>query len=305
MPLKADRILYLTAPILIFAAVFTGFSVLPVAPGWAGSGAESGVLFLLAIVALDVIGIVFAGWGANSKFTLLGGMRSASQMIAYEVPLTLSVLCVVMVTQTLDLQEISYQQGILADPDLHGTRYFLGVSALGIDVNNIGGFMAWNIFTMPLLIPVAVIFFIASLAECNRAPFDLPEAESELVGGYHTEYSGFRWSVVMLAEYGLMLLVSILAAVLFLGSWNTPFPDIGPVKLASWTSGATGTVSGYIWGIFWLFSKSILLVLVQIWIRWTYPRLRIDQLMTLGWKYLTPVSLVLIFFCAVWRLLFY
>jgi NADH-quinone oxidoreductase subunit H len=157
---------------------------------------------------------------------------------------------------------------------------------------------------MPLLFFAWVIFFIASLAECNRAPFDLPEAESELVAGFQTEYSGFRWAVIMLAEYGMMLLVSILGAVLFFGSWNTPLPNIGLVKLGTWTSGDPRTLASTIWGIFWLVSKSWFLVALQMWVRWTYPRLRVDQLMSLSWKYLTPFALVLIILCGFWKIIF-
>jgi NADH-quinone oxidoreductase subunit H len=149
---------------------------------------------------------------------------------------------------------------------------------------------------MPLLFFAWVIFFIASLAESNRAPFDLPEAESELVAGFHTEYSGFRWAIVMLAEYGMMLLVSILGVILFFGSWNSPLPDLGNMRLGTWTNGA-------VWGVFWLTGKSLLLIMFQMWIRWTYPRLRIDQLMKLSWKYLTPLALALVLLCGFWRLM--
>jgi NADH-quinone oxidoreductase subunit H len=155
---------------------------------------------------------------------------------------------------------------------------------------------------MPLFVIVLIIFFIAGLSESNRAPFDIPEAESELVGGYHTEYSGFRFAVVMLSEYGMMLLICLLAAILFLGSWNTPFPNIGSLKLAEWTSGVPGTWAGNLWSAFWLLSKASVLILVMMWIRWTYPRLRVDQLMTVSWKYLTPAALIMIFITGIWRI---
>jgi len=225
-------------------------------------------------------------------------MRSAAQIISYEVPLGLSVLCVCMVCQSLNLQEISYQQST-ATP-----QFLFGIKAWGIEVSHIGGFLLWNIFRMPLLFFAWVIFFIASLAECNRAPFDLPEAESELVAGFQTEYSGFRWAVIMIAEYGMMLLVSILGAILFFGSWNSPLPDVGIFTLGMWTSGEPGTITSSLWGIFWLLSKSLFFVALQMWVRWTYPRLRVDQLMSLGWKYLTPIALALIILCGFWKLTF-
>lgn len=300
VPARAERPLFKIAPLVIFVSVFAGFSVLPLSPSWSGAALSSGVFFLLAIISLDVIGIVLAGWSSNNKYSMLGTMRSAAQLISYEVPLGLSVVAVCIFCQTLDLQQISYQQGILAVQP----QYFLDIRSLDIRVDEIGGILAWNIFKMPFLFFTWVIFFIASLAECNRAPFDLPEAESELVAGFHTEYSGFRFAVIMLGEYAMMLLVSILGTVLFFGSWNTPFPDIGPITLASWTTGQPGTIASTLWGIFWLVSKSLLFVAIQMWIRWTYPRLRVDQLMALSWKYLTPSALLMVVVFAFWKIIF-
>ncbi len=297
VPAAADKLLFKLAPIIIFTAVFAGFAVVPLSGSWDGAGLELGVFYLIAIISLDVLGILMAGWGSNSKFSLFGALRSVAQIISYEVPLGLAILCVVVITQTLDLQEISHAQGIFSTTPV----YLFGV-VKSIDVTALGGFLAWNIVQSPLLIPVFAIFFIASLAECNRAPFDLPEAESELIGGYHTEYSGFRWAFFMLAEYGMMLLVSILAAVLFFGSWNTPLPNLGVVRLADWTTGAPGSFAGYLWGVFWLLSKALIGLFLHMWIRWTYPRLRIDQLMKLSWKYLTPAALLFLFLCGIWRL---
>jgi NADH-quinone oxidoreductase subunit H len=303
-PLAVDRKLFLLAPLVIFVAIFAGFAVIPISAGLPGASAETGVFYLLAIVSLDVIGILMAGWGSNSKFSLFGAIRSVAQIISYEIPLGLSVLCVVMVSQSLNLQEISYQQGIWwGDYAQGGSNYLFGIKALDIETTRIGGFFTWNIFRVPIFFFAFIIFFIASLAESNRAPFDLPESESELVGGYHTEYSGFRWALIMLSEYAMMLLVSLLAAVLFLGSWNTPLPNIGDLKLAAWTSGRPGTLASHLWGGFWLFFKAILLVLVQMWVRWTYPRLRVDQLMALCWKYLVPASLLLVMLSGLWRLM--
>ena len=305
VPAAADRKLFLAAPLIIFVSVFAGFAVLPLTSSFRGAATEVGVFYLLAIVSLDVIGILMAGWGSNSKYALYGAMRSVAQIISYEIPLTLSVLCVVMISQTLDLQEISFQQGIWVN-DVAGygaeRNYLFGIKALGIDITEVGGILSWNIVRMPLFFVAYIIFFIASLAECNRAPFDLPEAESELVAGFHTEYSGFRYAMIMLGEYGMMLLVAFLGSILFLGSWNTPLPNIGSVELATWTSGTPGTLAGNLWGAFWLLSKALLTVGIQMWVRWTYPRLRVDQLMTLCWKYLTPAALLLILLSGFWRL---
>lgn len=289
---NADKTLFVIAPLLIFVSVFTGFAVLPLTPAINGSTAETGVFFLLGIVSLDVVGILMAGWGSNSKFSLFGAMRSVAQIVSYEIPLGLAVLCVVMLAQTLSLQEISFQQGLWNDGAL--------ISNEGL--SKAGGFLAWNIVRYPFLIVPFIIFFIASLAETNRTPFDLPEAESELIGGFHTEYSGFRWAIIMLAEYGMMLLVSILAVVLFLGSWNTIFPNIGGVTLGSWTSGSLGHWSADLWGAFWLLSKTLFLVFVQMWVRWTYPRMRVDQVMTVSWKYLTPIGLLMVLVTGFWKL---
>lgn len=300
VPAKADKNLFKFGPVLIFVSVFAGFAVLPLTPTWNGAAISSGVFFLIAIISLDVIGIIIAGWSSNNKYSMLGTMRSAAQIISYEIPLGLSVLCVCIVCQTLDLQEISMQQSFLSEEP----RYLFDIPSLNINTTAYGGILSWNVFRMPVLIFTWIIFFTASLAESNRAPFDLPEAESELVAGFQTEYSGFRWAVIMLGEYAMMLLVSILGAVLFFGSWSTPLPNIGSIHLATWTTGTPGTPASFFWGIFWLLSKSVFFVAVQIWIRWTLPRLRVDQLMNLSWKYLTPFALGLIILCAFWKIIF-
>ncbi len=289
VPLKADRILFTWAPLVVFGSIFTGYALLPLTDLEPGSGIQTGIIFLLAFVSLDVLGILMAGWGSNNKFSLYGAIRSSAQVISYEIPLGLSVLCVIMVCQSVDLQEIVLQQGTGEE------NHLFGIAALGVDTSQVGGFLNWNLFRVPLLIPVFLIFFVAGLAEANRAPFDLPESESEIIGGYHTEYSGFQFGIFMLAEYGMMLLISFLAAILFLGGWQTPLPNLGTVTLADWT---TGTY----WGAFWLVGKATFFVLIQMWIRWTLPRLRVDQLMSLSWKYLTPASLILVFLIAIWRL---
>lgn len=300
VPAAADRKLFKLAPIVIFVIVFVAFAWIPLAPDWSGSPMRSGVFFLLAVVSLDVIGILAAGWSSHNKYSTFGTLRSAAQMVSYEVPLGLSIVIACMACGTLDLQEISYQQGILVH-QLPATaiqeNFLFGIYGWDIKTTNVGGVLTWNVFRCPPLLLVWVIFFIASLAECNRAPFDLPEAESELVAGYRTEYAGFRWAIIMLAEYSMMLLVAFIGVILFWGSWNTPFPNVGNVSLAS-------TTTGPVWGIFWLVSKTLAMVALQIWIRWTYPRLRVDQLMAVGWKYLTPAALGLLLLVGFWKIYF-
>ncbi len=298
VPAAADKKLFKIAPLLIFVPIFLGFSVLPLSPTWSVAPFSSALFFLLAIISLDVIGIVVAGWASNNKYSMLGTIRSAAQIISYEVPLGLSILSVCILGQSMDLQEISYQQGILSNQ----ITYLFGIKSLGIDITSVGGFLSWNVFRMPVLFFAWIIFLIASLAESNRAPFDLPEAESELVAGFQTEYSGFRWAVIMLAEYAMMLLVSFVGVIFFWGSWNTPLPNIGSVALADWTTGGSGSIGIHIWGIFWLISKTLLLVALQMWVRWTYPRIRLDQLTALSWKFLTPVALVIVIICSIWKL---
>lgn len=289
VPRGAVPLLFKVSPLLIFIVVFAGFAVVPLSPFWPGSSLPAGIFFLLAIISLDVIGILLAGWSSGNKYSTLGAFRAVAQIISYEVPLVLPVLCVVMFAQTLDLQEISVQQGILSETP----QYFLGVKAWPI--NRLGGFMAWNVFQVPFLLIAWIIFFIASLAESNRAPFDLPEAESEIVAGFQTEYSGFRWAILMLAEYTMMLLVCVLGTILFFGSWNTPLLNIGSWQFATWTTGG-------VWGVFWLIGKSLMFVAIQMWVRWTLPRVRIDQLMSLSWKYLTPAGILLVISMGFWKL---
>lgn len=299
IPNSSDKKLFKFAPYLIFAAIFSGFAFIPISPGLQGSGLQTGLFLFLGIISLDIIGILMAGWASNSKYALLGSMRSVAQILSYEVPIGLTVLAVALSCASLDLQEISMLQGVYSNE----SNYLFGIKALGIETTKMGGFLTWNIFRSPFLFIGYIIFFISALAEANRAPFDLPEAESELIAGFHTEYSGFRWAILFLAEYGMMLLLSFLAAVLFLGSWNTPLPNIGNFKLADWTMGTPGSISMHIWGAFWIFSKAYFGMLLQMWVRWTLPRLRIDQLMYLCWKVLTPFSLILVLISAIWRIL--
>lgn len=287
-PSAADKILFSVAPVLIFVAVFIGFSVIPWGPDFVPANTNTGLFFIMAIVSIDAIGILMAGWGSNNKYSLLGSIRAIAQMISYELPVGLSLISAVMITQTLNLNDLVFNQGLWASHDIH----FLGIWK----VNEVGGIFAWNIFQAPHLMVSYLVFFIASLAECNRAPFDIPEAESELIGGFHTEYGGIRFAFLFLAEYAIMFLVAMLGVVIFLGGWNTILPNIGSIRLADWTT-------GLYWGIFWTLIKSLIIVAIQIWIRWTLPRFRADQLMTLCWKILIPVGFICMAISGLWRIL--
>ncbi|MDB5114614.1 MAG: nuoH [Mucilaginibacter sp.] len=287
IPSAADKILFMMAPAIIFIAVYMGFAALPWAVGLAPSKINLGLYYIFAIISIETLGILMAGWGSNNKYSILGAMRSAAQIISYEIPAGFALISVVMIAQTLNLQDIAMQQGILSTEKIK----FLGFW----DVTTTGGIFSWNIFRAPHLIIAFVIYFIASLAESNRAPFDIPEAESELVSGFHTEFTGLRFGLVFLAEYSMMFLVSMVGVILFLGAWNTPLPNIGPVHLADWTTNKA-------WGIFWIAIKTLSLVGIQMWIRWTLPRLRVDQLMNLCWKVLTPLAFVCMLVSGIWRL---
>ena len=287
IPAAADKILFAAAPVIIFLSVYMGFATLPWGPGLVPSALNLGVFYVFAIVSIESVGILMAGWGSNNKYSLLGALRSVAQVVSYEIPAGVAIISVVMITQSLDLQEIAIQQGVLSNESIK----FLGLW----DVSKVGGFFAWNIFQAPHLIIAFVIYFIASLAECNRAPFDIPEAESELVSGFHTEYSGIRFAFIFLGEYSMMFLTGMFGVLLFLGGWNTPLPNIGSVTLATWTTGP-------FWGIFWIVTKVLLIVGVQMWIRWTLPRLRVDQLMNLCWKVLTPLAFLCMLISGVWKL---
>lgn len=306
----SQRFMFLAAPLLIFAVSIVGYALLPISPDVvAAPGMFSAAFVILAIISLDVFGLLMAGWGSNSKYATLGAMRSLAQIVSYEIPVGLSVLTVLMLAQSMDLQEIAFQQSAHAQTyaaehlQVWSGNYLFGIKALGISTDGWGGLLNWNIVRMPMLLIAMVVYYIATLAECNRAPFDLPEGESELVGGFLTEYSGFRWAVFFLSEYTMQLVFSALGVVLFLGAWSTPLPDIGPVKLGSWTSGEPGTWAGNLWGVFWFMLKTLAWTMTHVWVRWTFPRLRMDQLMYLCWQVLVPISLFMVVFAAAWRLL--
>ena len=290
-----DKKVFLAAPVIIFVSIFSGLAMIPLAPDVIGSASKVGVFYIIAIISLDVIGLLLAGWSSYNKYSVYGALRAVAQIISYEVPLGLCILSMVIFAQTLDLQEMCFQQSVFAeDINLFGLT--------GIDVTG-KGFLTWNIIQFPLSFILLIIYFISTLAESNRAPFDLPEADAELIAGIQTEYGGFRWSVIALGEYSMMFLTGLLGSVLFFGGWSTPLPNIGSIELATWTSGELGTLSAYIWGVFWTLAKISVWIFVQMWVRWTYPRLRIDQLMHLSWKVLTPFSMVMIIVASIWKML--
>lgn len=312
IPTAADKRVFLLAPLVVFVSIFAGFAVMPVGPGWLGGPVSVGLLYVMAIVSIDVIGLLMAGWGSNNKYAYLGGLRSVSQVISYEIPAAMALLAAAMMYGTLNLETFTLAQGI------HGneTIYLFGAW----DVTAYGGVLSWSVVRYPHLLIALIVYFVAALAECNRAPFDHPEAESELVAGFHSEYSGFRFAVLFLAEYANMFLVGLIAAVVFFGGWNTPLPNLSVVdpalagkmsagellshgQLAWLTSGAPGTVSGALWGAFWILAKGFFGVFLMMWVRWTLPRVRPDQLVRISWKVLTPVALGLFAVSAIWKLM--
>ncbi len=310
-PTAADKKLFALAPIVIFASVFAGLAVIPVGPGILGAALNVGLLYAMAIVSIDVIGLLMAGWGSNNKYAFLGAIRAVSQIISYEIPAAIALLAAIMMYGSLNMSTISLAQGLSAPTQV----YFLGFA----DVTQLGGMLSWGVIRYPHLLVAWLIYFIATLAECNRAPFDLPEAESELVSGFHVEYSGFRFAVIFLAEYANMFLVGLIGAVVFWGGWATPLPNLmalAPGQAASMSVGqlfthlqfghlttGTGVAAMAIWGAFWILTKAFFTVFLMMWIRWTLPRVRVDQLLKLSWKVLTPIAFALLAISAVWKLL--
>ncbi len=255
VPAAADRALFKAAPAIVFIPSFAAFVVLPFGVSSIVSDLNIGVLYLFAVASLTVVGILMAGWASNNKYSLLGGMRSAAQIVSYEIPAAISVMPVIIFVGSLSMQQIVQAQT--------------------------GGIQNWFVFRNPFTFLAFFVYFICALAEVNRTPFDIPEAESELVAGYHTEYSGMRFAFFFLAEYANMFVVAGIAATLFLGGWSQVLP-------AQWVP------KQLIPGPILFFGKALFLVFVQIWLRWTLPRLRVDQLMHLCWKVMLPVSLVLV-----------
>jgi NADH-quinone oxidoreductase subunit H len=240
----------------VFASAFAAFVVIPFSPRLIVSDLNIGILYLIAISSLVVIGIMMAGWSSNNKWALYGAIRSAAQIVSYEIPAGFALLTSVMLVGSLSMQDIAQAQA--------------------------GGIRHWFIFHNPFSFVAFFIYYCASLAEVNRTPFDIPEAESELVAGYHTEYTGMRFAIFFLAEYANMFAVSAIATTLFLGAWNGILPTpILPPALA-------------------FILKCLFLIFIMMWLRWTLPRLRVDQLMYMSWKVLLPFSALCVVGVGLW-----
>lgn len=268
IPLKSDRVVFAIAPIISVVAALVVLAVVPWGPAWATiANINIGLLFILAVSSVGVLGLVLAGWASNSKYSLLGALRSSAQMVSYEVGMGLSIIGALMFARTLSMSGIVEAQ-----------------RADGI----------WYVLFQPVGF---LVYVISALGETNRAPFDLPEAESELVAGYHTEYSGFRWALFFMAEYSAMIITSAVAVTLFLGGWMLPgvtgtsLFGLGPIK-----DPTIHTLAGVV-----VFSgKIFLLIYAYMWFRWTFPRYRYDQLMDLGWKWMIPAGLANIVLTGIW-----
>ena len=248
IPTQADKPLFKLAPMIAFAPAMMVVATLPFTEALQFADLGVGLLYYIAISGISTVGILAAGWASNNKYSLLGGMRAGAQMISYEVPLVMSVVGIILLSGSINLNEIVESQA-----------------------------GAWNIFRQPIAF---VVFFIAAVAELNRVPFDLSEAESELVAGFHVEYSGFRWAFFMLSEYVYMFAMATLAVILFFGGWQ-------PLPFLDWIPGAV-----------WFSLKWFAVTFFLVWIRVTFPRLRADHLMEFGWKVLLPIALLNIFVTA-------
>ena len=256
IPAKSSRFLFVVAPLLAIVPAFATWAVIPVSPEFVLADINAGVLFVLALTSMGVYGIILAGWASNSKYALLGAMRSAAQIVAYEIAMGFALVGVLMAGGSLNLGAIVRAQE--------------------------GSLVHW--FWLPLL-PLFVIYFISGVAETNRAPFDVAEGESEIVAGFHVEYSGMAFAVFFLAEYANMILISALASIFFLGGWLSPFQGL-PV-IGSTFLGAPGFI--------WFALKTSFFLFCFLWLRATFPRYRYDQIMRLGWKVFIPITLVWLF----------
>jgi NADH-quinone oxidoreductase subunit H len=258
VPTNSNKFLFRVAPVITLVPAFAAWAVIPLSPTVVVSKADAGLLYLLSLTSMGVYGVIIAGWAANSKYAFLGAMRSAAQMVAYEIAMGFALVGVLMATGSMNLGTIVQTQA--------------------------GGLGSWNWFW---LFPLLMVYFISGVAETNRAPFDVAEGESEIVAGFHVEYSGIAFALFFLAEYANMILISTLTAVFFFGGWQ------GPLEGYPGMAGAPGWVA---WlgapGFPWLALKVFCLVFLFLWFRATFPRYRYDQIMRLGWKTLIPVTLV-------------
>jgi len=289
---KADKSLFLLAPSVFMAPVIAAFAVIPFSPyiGLPGTALATGIIYYVAMSSIDVVGVIMAGWSSNNKYSLIGGLRSAAQMISYELPLVLALVSVVMLTSALAGSPGypgSSGIGTISIKEIIDFQNTWPKNGIGIPVLDFifKGFTpwAWFFLVQPLMI---IVYYICGLAETNRAPFDLPEAESELVAGYLTEYSGMRWALFFLGEYGNMTIVSAIATALFLGGWSGP-----GVAYLTGLGGFGWGLLGNLLGVVYFIIKVYLLCFVFIWVRSTLPRLRADQLMQFAWLILIPITL--------------
>ena len=273
MPEGADALLFRLAPYVSFCASYAGYLALPFAYGWLAARLNVAVFFIVAVLGLEVFGVILAGYASASKWSLFGAMREAAQVVSYEVPLGMCVVVPVLIAGTMDLTTIAQmQQGL---------------------------FINWFVFHDPFTFLTFWVYFTCATASVNRAPFDLAEAESELVAGFHTEYSGLRWSIFFMAEYGSMFAVSGLAALLFFGGWNGPIPLTHWLGLADAANPFAHYLGNFL-GMVNFIGKCVFGVTFMMWVRWTLPRLRIDQVMTTCLKYCTPIAAVTFVGAVLW-----
>ena len=283
VPPAADSMLFRSAPYIVCISAFTAMMLLPFSHGWVAVASDVGLFAILAIMSLEVFGIILAGYSSGSKWSLFGGMREAAQMVSYEIPMAICALIPVTIAGSLNLMEIADMQ-------------------TGASLGGLLTVQHWFLFHDPFTFLAFFIYFTVATASCKRAPFDLAEAESELVGGFHTEYSGMRWSFFFLGEYAAMFSVSGIAVILFLGGWHTGFGPLDNLLVAT-RAQETFTFGGYfanLLGLVVFVKKASFLVFFQIWLRWTLPRLRIDQVMVTCLKYLLPISCFLLLGVVVW-----
>ena len=266
-----DKKFFDLSPLLVFAGSYAAFAAIPFSSAFMGSNIDLGIIYIVAVTGLVVAGILMGGWASNNKYSLLGAMRAAAQIISFEIPTLLIVVTIIMITGTMNLYTMSEWQ----------TGYFWNWLILGGPEFGIA-----KILFIPLMLMAFLIIFLSTLAEVNRTPFDIPEAESEIVAGYHTEYSGMKFAMFFLAEYANMFAVSAIVSALFFGGYQSPFGYLGDLLEISWLIP--------IEQFFWFTAKGVFFVIVQMWLRWTLPRFRVDQLMSFCWKYLIPISFVIL-----------